>query len=207
MNKTLVFFFLFFASFRLFAQDTIYLKNQETYIITKIIEVTSTEVKYKKFDYQDGPTYTVNKQDLNKIVYKNGDVEMYDNQSNRQKSNSPIPTSNIYLNFTEVQDKNNLESTDALNILRNELKKLTKCNLVNSIDDADFVFEVQVTKYMITKRKAKIKVTHITSNSIVFESEIEKGAPSEFNGFSGSRQAIGRVIKRQLLNKFPELAK
>jgi len=207
MKKLLLLSFILFASFKIFAQDTIYIKKQDSHIITKIIEVSSTEVKYKKFDYQDGPTYTINKQDLNKIVYKNGDVEMYGQQNNRKKSDSPIPTSNIFLKFTEVQDKNNVESIDALNILRNELKNLTKCNIVNSIDDADFIFEVQVTKYMITKRKAKIKITHITSNNIVFESELEKGAPSEFNGFSGSRQAIGRVIKKQLLNKFPEIAK
>src|SRR5690606_29938450 len=139
--------------------------------------------------------------------YKNGDVETYAKQSNRQKSNSPIPTSNIYLKFIEVKDKNNIESIDALNILRNELKNLTTSNIVNSIDDSDFIFEVQVTKYMITKTKAKIKITHIASNNVVFESELEKGAPSEYNGFTGSRQAIGRVIKRQLLNKFPEIAK
>lgn len=116
-------------------------------------------------------------------------------------------TSNIFLKFTETLDKNNVDGPDAVNILKNELKNLTNFNIVESVDDADFIFELQVTKHMISGRKAKIKITGTLSNKVIFDSKLEKGSPTQYNGFSGTRQAIGRVIKRQILKKYPETSK
>ena len=38
-----------------FSQDVI-LKKDNTTILSKVLEVTSTEIKYKKWSNQDGPT-------------------------------------------------------------------------------------------------------------------------------------------------------
>ncbi len=59
-----------------FAQDTI-TKNNSEKIIAKIIEISSTEVKFKKFDFLDGPTYIEKKSDINFIVYSNGMKEVF----------------------------------------------------------------------------------------------------------------------------------
>lgn len=194
------------AQFNL-AQDKIYLKDDETPIITKVLDISPTEIKYKKFDFQDGPTYTELKSNILRIEFQNGDIESYEEKSTKQKSESLIPDSKIYLEYSEVDDKNNVEKDDVLSISRKELLDLTNLKLVNSLEDADFKVTVQVTKYMITKRKAKFSITHLLSNKKIFESEWFRGAPSEFNGFSGTRQAIGRIIKKSLLNSFPEISK
>ncbi len=54
-----------------FSQDVITLKNGQQ-INAKISDITQTEIKYKKFDYQDGPSFTINKNEVQSIRYANG---------------------------------------------------------------------------------------------------------------------------------------
>ena len=56
------------------AQDVIKLKDGKE-IQAKISEITQTEIKYKSFDYQDGPTFTIYKSDVSTITYANGMTE------------------------------------------------------------------------------------------------------------------------------------
>jgi hypothetical protein len=53
------------------SQDTIIKRNSDI-LIVKVIEVNPTEIKYKKFDFQDGPTYTELKSNVKIIRYKSG---------------------------------------------------------------------------------------------------------------------------------------
>lgn len=59
------------------AQDVIITKNAEK-IEAKIIEVSPTEVKYKKTNNLDGPTFIFYTSDLQTIIYNNGDVQLFD---------------------------------------------------------------------------------------------------------------------------------
>ena len=58
---------------KIYAQDIIVKKDNET-IKAKIIEVGTTEIKYKLFDSPDGPTFTINKREVKsmKIHSENG---------------------------------------------------------------------------------------------------------------------------------------
>jgi hypothetical protein len=56
------------------AQDKIYRKNGEV-LKVKILEVSSTEIKYKIFGDTDGPIYVLEKDRIKKIEYENGRVE------------------------------------------------------------------------------------------------------------------------------------
>lgn len=58
------------------AQDVIVKKDGST-ILSKVLEVTSSEVKYKKFSNQDGPTYTIKVSELKAINYQNGDKDTF----------------------------------------------------------------------------------------------------------------------------------
>jgi hypothetical protein len=58
-------------------QDLITPKKGDV-IEAKILEVTSAEVKYKKWNNQEGPTFVINKGDIMMIVYQNGDRDVYD---------------------------------------------------------------------------------------------------------------------------------
>lgn len=59
------------------AQDTIYTK-QGTNIEAKVLEITSLDVKYKRFDNQSGPTYSIHKVDITKIRYENGIEDQFE---------------------------------------------------------------------------------------------------------------------------------
>lgn len=58
------------------AKDVIVLNSSDS-IKAKILEVTPTEVKYKKMNYLDGPTFIILKSEISKITYGNGDVESF----------------------------------------------------------------------------------------------------------------------------------
>lgn len=62
-------------NFFAFSQDTLYFKNAgKSEVIVK--EVSPTEIQYKKFDMPDGPMYIVSRDDIEKIVYRNGHTEI-----------------------------------------------------------------------------------------------------------------------------------
>ena len=58
------------------AKDIIVLNSSDS-IKAKILEVTPTEVKYKKLNYLDGPNFVIHKSDIRTITYGNGDVESF----------------------------------------------------------------------------------------------------------------------------------
>lgn len=68
------------------AQDVIVMKDQST-VMTKVLEITSTEIKYKKWNNQDGPTYSVLRSEVASINYENGEVERFlDNPISQQNN-------------------------------------------------------------------------------------------------------------------------
>ena len=64
------------GSFCLSAQDIITL-HDGTDIQAKILEVTTTEVKYKKFSNLEGPTFSLPKSDIQIVHYQNGENEVF----------------------------------------------------------------------------------------------------------------------------------
>ncbi|MEP7265580.1 MAG: hypothetical protein ABI772_13825 [Bacteroidota bacterium] len=61
-----------------FCQDVITLKDGRE-VKAKIVEVSEKDkvIKYKKFENQDGPLYTVELSDISKVKYSNGSEESY----------------------------------------------------------------------------------------------------------------------------------
>jgi len=61
------------------AQDVI-LKQDGSKIKAKVLEITEQQVKYKDFDFQDGPTRNINISEIFMIMYENGQEEVFSNQ-------------------------------------------------------------------------------------------------------------------------------
>jgi len=70
--------FSLLCSVTLFAQDIIVQNNGNT-ILSKVVEIGATEVKYKKFSNLNGPTYTIAKAEILVINYENGEKESFAN--------------------------------------------------------------------------------------------------------------------------------
>jgi len=74
--------------------DVIVTKKGET-IEAKVTDVGIDEIKYKKFDYIDGPSYTLKNCEIATVVFSNGKIQTFDcKQSTSQGSNKNATTSN-----------------------------------------------------------------------------------------------------------------
>ena len=69
--KYLVILCAFFIGGNLSSQDQLF-KKDNTKLEVKILEINPTEIKYKLFNYEDGPIITVLKSEVALIIYKNG---------------------------------------------------------------------------------------------------------------------------------------
>ena len=75
--KNILLFILFVCSSDIIkAQDTLSTRYGEN-VLVKVIEVGTTEVKYKKLDNLNGPIFSMLKSDLLMIKYENGTSEEY----------------------------------------------------------------------------------------------------------------------------------
>ena len=57
-------------------QDLI-LKTDSSTLKVKVFEIRDTDIKYKKFEFPDGPSYSINKSEVLKITYSNGSTETF----------------------------------------------------------------------------------------------------------------------------------
>ena len=74
------------------AQDVITMKDGSD-VQAKILEVTTSEIKYKKFSNPDGPVFTVKKSEVLLVRYENGEQDVF---SDNQQTNGYVP------NTTEI---------------------------------------------------------------------------------------------------------
>lgn len=68
-----------------FSQDIVTMKDGED-ILAKLLEVTTTEIKYKKFDNLNGPTFTIFRSDVLMIRYENGSKDIFAETKNTTSS-------------------------------------------------------------------------------------------------------------------------
>ncbi len=88
MKKIVLFIAIILVSTIIKAQDTIVKINGDK-IIAKVLEISTTEVKYKKYDILDGPTYIDFKSNVQMIIYANGEKDIFKKEttiSNNQQS-------------------------------------------------------------------------------------------------------------------------
>lgn len=193
------------------AQDTIYLKPNSPAIIAKILEVNTTNLKYKSYSNLEGPVYTIEKTKIDKVVYENGTTESYlpDNEIvssfERQASQDLIAGSRIFLRYSLTEDKKNVDGNDAKEMLKSYIEGKTTCVVVNTIHEADFVMELRVVKSVLGDRLAMLVIKHLLTDKDVFKTKWVRGTPTAFYGYSGSRAAIGKAVKKRLLKNYSEI--
>lgn len=78
---------IFLTSINLFSQDLITLKNGDE-IESKVTEVGDKEIKYKKYSNINGPTYSINKEEVFMIKYENGEKDIFNDLSLKKQSES-----------------------------------------------------------------------------------------------------------------------
>jgi len=190
-----------------YAQDTLFLKSDTAKVIVKIIEVNPSDLRYKKLTNLDGPVYTIEKKDIKRVVYRNGEIEDYalENIKGKQESPDLIPGSKVFLTYAITEGEGNVNGNDATGMLRDYIEGKTSCGVVNSVDEADFIIELRVIQKFMGDRSAKISIQHIVSNKIIYESKWVRGSATAFYGYSSTRAAVGKLVKFNLYERFPNI--
>ena len=76
MKKILSLIFLLCAVISVSAKDVIVKKNADV-VEAKILEISSSEIKYKKLSNPNGPTFSIKISEVSSVIYENGEVESF----------------------------------------------------------------------------------------------------------------------------------
>jgi hypothetical protein len=74
MKKIYIVCVLLIMAVKIQAQDII-IKTDKVELKAKVLEIGDEAIKYKKFEFLDGPTYSIRKADVFMIIYQNGKKE------------------------------------------------------------------------------------------------------------------------------------
>lgn len=107
LNQGLVLCLSFVFCITLNAQDKILLKNGEE-LNAKVIEITETEVKFKKFDNLTGPTRVIYKSEIFSIKYENGTKDVFNN-SIKVELSKPTESAYVISEFNKTKSPANNE--------------------------------------------------------------------------------------------------
>ncbi|MDR2824293.1 MAG: hypothetical protein LBB41_03730 [Prevotellaceae bacterium] len=99
MKKTVLFLAAICVCINAFAQDVILLNNGQT-IQAKVSEITEEAVKYKDFDFQEGPLRNLKIADIFKITYQNGKVEIFNKLATDKELLAP---KDVKINISEPE--------------------------------------------------------------------------------------------------------
>ena len=122
--KKLFFLLLLMSAIHVNAQDVIVMKDGST-IVSKILEITANEVKYKKFTNLEGPTYTVLKSEVKVINYANGEKETFEGNSIvNESTSSNVQDNRSAPNFSYEQLAGMLKETEVYDDIERKIKRL-----------------------------------------------------------------------------------
>lgn len=88
------------------AQDKIFLRKTKGYISANILEIGLDEIKYKRFMEEDSPVVTIEKDQIEKIEYKNGRVEKFELSGNQAVSFTEMRKNQISFGFLSPLNNN-----------------------------------------------------------------------------------------------------
>lgn len=83
---TLIILMTFFLTSLVFSQDVI-IKNNGDEINAKVLEITENSIKYKEYNFQDGPIRSISKTEALMIIYENGIREKFSIVENQNIKN------------------------------------------------------------------------------------------------------------------------
>lgn len=107
------------CSVSVYAQDVIVKKDGST-ILSKVLEVNTADIKYKKYSNQNGPIYTINKSDVMTINYENGEKDSFLSNSESVGDNSSMSSGGY------VNKKADSRNSDIIDFYRRIYKPTSK---------------------------------------------------------------------------------
>jgi len=113
----------------------------------------------------------------------------------------------VYLQFQDTDGEVNVDGNDACEMLKSYVIGKTSLSVVSDKEDSDYTFVLSVIEKNMGDRKGKIIVVDSKTKKTIFESKWKSGSMNAVYGYSGTRHAIGRVFKGQVLKEFKQIKK
>jgi hypothetical protein len=113
----------------------------------------------------------------------------------------------VYLQFQDTDGEVNVDGNDACEMLKSYVIGKTSLSVVSDKEDSDYTFVLSVIEKNMGDRKGKIIVVDSKTKKTIFESKWKRGSMNAVYGYSGTRHAIGRVFKGQVLKEFKQIKK
>ncbi len=113
----------------------------------------------------------------------------------------------VFVTFKETEGEVNSNDTAAVKDLRGYLEDKTTLLIVDSADDADFIFILSVYQINMGNRKGKVDIMDNKSKNMIFESKWEKGTGSINYRWNHSLHAMSKVFKNQIFKAYPAIEK
>tara|TARA_B110000091_G_scaffold83323_1_gene91693 strand:- start:59 stop:478 length:420 start_codon:yes stop_codon:yes gene_type:complete len=114
---------------------------------------------------------------------------------------------NVYLQFQDTDGEVNVDGDDACEMLKSYVIGKTSLSVVSNKEESDYTIVLYVIEKNVGNRKGKIDVLDSVTGKTIFESKWKKGTMNALYGYSGTRHAIGRVFKGQVLKEFKQIKK
>lgn len=164
------------------AQDIIICRNGDE-IESKILKISKSEIEYKKWSNQDGPTYTLEKSEVFMIKYPNGDKDLFKETPAKQDDANKETTTEGNEEETEEYSQPIVATAAADNA---ELIAQYNTDISENLDD-----------YYKEKKPSKdfrFGKLNITPSSILSTDDIEIVLTNieTYNGYRG--ESIGSVV-------------
>lgn len=109
MKRFLILFLLFVAYGEVcLSQDIIITRNGQK-IEANIVEIDDTQIKYKKTSNPDGPAFVLKNEKIQSIIYKNGELQMFDSKANdnaKDETNQEIDINSFVVDNSPSNQEN-----------------------------------------------------------------------------------------------------
>ncbi len=183
MKAILTFLMLFLAT-QIFAQDVIVMKDGST-ILSKVVEIGTTEVKYKKYSNLEGPNYAILKSDIMVINYENGQKDTFNDATSAPATTNANNQTSIPFEVNPNLEKDNLQLVQAFNstslsYIGDDTKK--KCYALAWVLGLK---EGSIIETPELKATFEMKVWHgrvaLTGSKVKGDRTLSLGEPSGFN--------------------------
>ena len=185
-----------------FAQDIIRTKAGKD-IAAKVLEISDEEVSYKLYDNQDGPTIRISTEKLYKIFFENGSEYAFVEEvfSHNLPADAPLwdlvaDGNNVYIMMDDPT--NSFSEKDKY--IREYLREYSPWNVVDSIDDADFILYVEVHKTESFSRvHSATPSIRRPDGTVVWKGRKQRAAPVIQNGFVAVRGVSKDIVREALM--------
>ena len=185
-----------------YAQDIIRTKAGKD-IAAKVLEISDEEVSYKLYDNQDGPTIRISTEKLYKVFFENGSEYAFVEEvfSHNLPADAPLQDlvadgNNVYIMMDDPT--NSFSEKDKY--IRDYLREYTPWNVVESIDDADFILYVEVHKTESFSRvHSATPSIRRPDGTVVWKGRKQRAAPVIQNGFVAVRGVSKDIVREALM--------